>query len=245
MKPVRSLIAGLALSAMASSSWAIGNINANLLNSQTIVDSITEDLGAALSYKAVTPAEPLGLIGFDIGFEVTGTKLAGIETWGSAIGSTDLGLLPLPKLHIHKGLPMGMDLGFVYSKVPSTDIAYAGGEFRYSFISGNLALPAIAVRGTYTTLLGVDEVELTTKGLELTVSKGFLMLTPYAGIGQIWANSSVDTVVATVPASISSDVSMFKWFVGLNLNLGLMNLVYETDMTGESQSHSIKMGFRF
>ena len=240
MKPVKSLLAGLALSAMASSSWALGNLDVDKILGPT-VDSLTEDLGAALSYKAVTPAEPLGLIGFDIGFEITGTKLAGIETWGAAIGSTDLSILPLPKLHIHKGLPMGIDLGFVYSKVPSTDIAFAGGEIRYSFVSGNVALPAVAVRGTYTTLLGIDEAELTTKGVELTVSKGFLMLTPYGGIGKVWADSSFDTVAGNV----TGEADMFKWFVGLNLNLGLMNLVYETDMTGESQSHSIKMGFRF
>ncbi|MDH5259540.1 MAG: hypothetical protein OEX07_16110 [Gammaproteobacteria bacterium] len=244
MKPVKSLLAGLALSAMASSSWAIGNIDPGLLNSDKIVTAFTEDLGAALSYKAVTPAEPLGLIGFDIGIEVTGTKLDGIKTWGAAIGNDDLGLLPLPKLHIHKGLPMGMDLGFVYSKVPSTDIAYAGGEFRYSFVSGNIALPAVAVRGTYTTLIGIDEVELTTKGVELTVSKGFLMLTPYGGIGNVWVDSSVDTGLPVV-GKITGDASMFKWFVGLNLNLGLMNLVYETDTTGNSMSHSVKMGFRF
>ena len=244
MKPVKSLIAGLALSAVASSSWALGNIDAAKLATQPIVDSFTEDMGAALSYKAISPAEPLGLIGFDVGLEVTGTKLASIDTWGTAIGSTDLAYLPLPKLHVHKGLPMGIDLGVVYSKVPSTDISYAGGEIRYSFISGNVAIPAIAVRGTYTTLLGVDEVDLTTKGVELTVSKGFLMLTPYAGIGNIWTSSSIDTGVTGV-GSLSSDVSMTKWFVGLNLNLGLMNFVYETDKTGDSQSHSIKVGFRF
>ena len=240
MKPVKSLIAGLALSAMASSSWAIGNLDVDKIFGPT-VDSLTADLGAALSYKAVTPAEPLGLIGFDIGLEVTGTKLAGIEEWGAAIGSTDLSILPLPKIHIHKGLPMGFDLGFVYSKIPSTDIAYAGGEVRYSPLGGNVALPAVAVRGTYTTLLGVDGADLTTKGIELTVSKGFLMLTPYGGIGNVWADSSFDTVAG----SVKGDASMFKWFVGLNLNLGLMNLVYETDMTGDSQSHSVKIGFRF
>ena len=238
MKPVRSLIAGLALSAVASSSWAA------LLQAE--VDSFTEELGSVLSYKAITPAEPLGLIGIDIGIEVTGTKLAKIDEWGSVIGNTSVDFIPLPKLHVHKGLPMGIDLGFVYSKVPATDISFAGGEIRYSFVSGNVALPAVAVRGAYTTLLGIDDAELTTKSVELTVSKGFLMLTPYAGIGQVWADSKIgSSLTDPLLGDLEGSASMAKWFVGLNLNLGLMNLVYETDKTGDNQSHSIKMGFRF
>lgn len=43
--------------------------------SQAKFQTLSEDLTAALSYKAVAPAEPLGLTGFDIGIEVTGTSL--------------------------------------------------------------------------------------------------------------------------------------------------------------------------
>lgn len=244
MKPLRSLIAGAAMLTTASTSWGIGIEIDKFLNTD-MVDSFTEDLGAALSYKAVTPAEPLGLIGIDIGLEITATDLANIDKYQAAFGTTeDSVLLPLPKLHVHKGLPMGIDLGLVYSKVPTTDIGYIGGEIRYSPLGGNVALPAVAVRGTYTTLLGVDGASLSTKGVELTVSKGFLMLTPYAGIGNVWANSTIETGLPLI-GDLEGEASMFKWFVGLNLNLGLMNLVYETDTTGDSMSHSVKMGFRF
>jgi len=242
MKSVKSLVAGVALSALASSSWAASH--SALL--QPAVDAFTKDLGAALSYKAVTPAEPLGLIGFDIGLETSFTKVASMDQWASAVGGTDVAYLPFPKIHIHKGLPLGIDLGAVYSKVPSTDISYAGGEIRYSFVSGNLAIPAVAVRGTYTTLMGVEDASLTTKGVELTVSKGFLMFTPYAGIGQIWADSNIGaSLTDPLLGDLEGSVSMSKWFVGLNLNLGLMNIVYETDKTGDAQTHTIKLGFRF
>ncbi|HEY0721376.1 MAG TPA: hypothetical protein VGE50_08985, partial [Gammaproteobacteria bacterium] len=36
---------------------------------------LSEDLGAAFSYKALTPAEPLGVTGFDISIERTATRL--------------------------------------------------------------------------------------------------------------------------------------------------------------------------
>jgi len=255
MNKFKSLVAGLALTGVAGSASALGNFDTDIFNDANAVaqakfDALSEDFGAALSYKAITPAEPLGLIGFDVGLEISGTQLEGVDEWGEAL-DTDIGLLPLPKLHIHKGLPFGIDLGAVYSQVPTTDIQYMGGEIRYSFISGNIAIPAIAVRGTYTQVIGIDELDFSTMGAELTVSKGFLMATPYAGIGQVWVNSKLDYsyeqsgVQVPVKLEASDDLSLFKYFIGLNFNLGLMNIVAEMDQTGDAITYSGKLGFRF
>lgn len=248
MKLFKSLGAGAVMLMAASSTYAIEGINAKLFGNlgDAAFESFTKDLGSALSYKAITPAEPLGLLGFDIGVEITGTSLEGIDTWGSVIGTTDLGLLPFPKIHAHKGLPLGIDLGLVYSSLPMADISYIGGEVRYSFVSGNLALPAVAVRGTYTQLMGVDEIDLSTKGVELTVSKGFLMFTPYAGVGNVWTSGELSYTDATLGAiNFSADPSQFKYFVGLNFNMGLINFVVEMDQTGDAKSYTGKLGFRF
>ena len=236
----KSLVVGSVLSLAATSASAIDSFDATKLTGATF-EAFTKDIGAALSYKAVSPAEPLGLLGFDVGIEVTGTSLENIDKWGNAIGDTDLSILPFPKLHIHKGLPLGIDLGLVYSSLPGADLSYIGGEVRYSFVSGNVAMPAIAVRGTYTQLMGVDEVDLNTKGLELTVSKGFLMFTPYVGVGNVWTSGEL----SYAGVSADADPSMFKWFGGLNLNLGLLNIVGEMDQTGDAKSYTMKLGLRF
>ena len=240
MKLFKSLVAGTVLTMAASSSWALSSFDASTLIG-TKFNAFVEDAGAAFSYKAVSPAEPLGLLGFDIGVELTGTSLEGVSEWGDAIGTTDLSLLPFPKIHAHKGLPFGIDVGLVYSSLPAVDISYIGGELRYSFVSGNVALPAVAVRGTYTQILGIDALELNTKGVELTVSKGFLMMTPYAGIGNIWTDSTL-TLSGT---EATADASQFKYFLGLNFNMGLMNFVAEMDQTGDAKSYTAKVGFRF
>jgi hypothetical protein len=245
MKLFKSLVAGTALTLVASSTWAIDSLDATKLTGATF-EAFTKDLGSALSYKALSPAEPLGLVGFDIGVETTFTNLEGIETWGDAIGDKSLSVLPFPKIHAHKGLPLGIDVGLVYSSLPPADVSYIGGELRYSFVSGNVAMPAIAVRGTYTQLMGVDEVSLNTKGIEATVSKGFLFLTPYAGVGNIWTSGELDfTPAAGAKVSASADPSQFKWFAGLNINLGLMNFLAEVDQTGDARSYSAKVGLRF
>jgi hypothetical protein len=209
--------------------------------SQTQFRAFSEDLGAALSYKPLTPTEPLGITGFDIGIAATSTKLQNSSVFTTA-GAGDLTSVVVPSLRLHKGLPFGIDVGFMYSAVPSTNIKLLGGELRYAFVSGNVAMPAIGIRGSYTKLSGVDQLEFSTRGVDLSISKGFLMFTPYAGIGKVWADSNP---VGTAAALTKESFSVNKTFVGLNLNFGLMNLAFEGDKTGDASSYGAKLGFRF
>ncbi len=242
---MKKRLLGIMLGALAAGSVQAAALDVGKISSQgqAVFKALSEDLAAALSYKAITPAEPLGVVGFDLGVEVTGTQPANAKDWAAAVGESDVSLLPAPKLHAFKGLPLSLDVGAVYSAIPGTGIQYYGGELRYSFVSGNVAIPALAIRGAYTALTGVDTLEMNTKSVELTVSKGFLMFTPYAGIGQVWATSTPSGSVANVFSEES--LSLSKWYVGININMGLVNLAFETDQTGDATSYSGKLGFRF
>ncbi len=210
---------------------------------QAAFKAFSEDMSSALSYKAVIPAEPLGITGFDIGLEVTSTKMSNADDWQSAVaGGDSIDTLYVPKLHAHKGLPFDIDVGVLYTSIPSTNIKLVGGELRYAFISGNVAIPAVAVRGTYTKLSGIDNLDFGTKGLELSVSKGFAILTPYAGVGRVWTTSDPS---ASLPLLTKVEVEQTKYYVGANINFGLMNLALEGDKTGDSSSYAFKLGLRF
>lgn len=230
----------LSLSLLAFSLPSIASTNFNSLGtlSSSEFSALAKDFTAAASYKAVQPGEPLGLTGFDMGFEMTGTQLKSDAVWKKA--GADISILPLPKLHLTKGLPADIDVGISLSAVPNSNIKLIGGELRYAIVTGNVALPAISVRATYTQLSGVDQLELNTKGLELTASKGFLNFTPYIGLGHVWGD-----VTANVGGLGSASVSEEKYFGGLNLNLGLINYALEADRTGKNFSVSGKVGFRF
>ena len=219
--------------------WAASDIDNISLLSQDVFKDLTTDLGAALSYKAITPAEPLGSMGFDIGFEVTSTKLETTALEDATSGSVSDQLL-IPKLHAHVGLPLGFDVGAFYSSVPDSNIDLIGGELRYAIYDGGTLSPAVAIRGTFSQLSGVSELDLTTRGLELSISKGFAMFTPYAGVGTVWIDS--DTSVTTLE---SESLTKNKYFLGFNLNLGLMNITAETEKTGDNASTSAKIGVRF
>jgi hypothetical protein len=142
---------------------------------------------------------------------------------------------------VNKGLPFGIDVGVMAGAVPATNIKLYGGELRYAIVSGGVAMPAIGIRGSYTKLTGVDQLDFDTKGVDLSISKGFLMFTPYGGIGKVWASSTPNGI----PALSKESFSLNKVFVGANLNFGLTNLAFEGDRTGKASSYGAKLGFRF
>ena len=232
---IYGVVAGLALLPMSAMSGDIDNVN-NLLQAE--FKDLTSDLGAALSYKAIRPAEPMGSLGFDIGFEVTSTRMETDALEQATTGSAPSQLL-VPKLHVSKGLPFGFDVGAFYTSVPSSNIGLVGGELSYALFEGGTLMPAVSVRGTFSRLTGVDELDLTTKGLELSVSKGFAFFTPYAGIGQVWIDSETNTGLE------DESLTRNKYFLGINFNLGLVNFAAETEQTGDNTSTSAKIGVRF
>lgn len=229
----------VAVLALSPAAWAGGDINSVGNLSQGLFKDLTADLGAALSYKAIRPAEPMGSLGFDIGFEVSSTSLESSALETATSGDATESDLIVPKLHVSKGLPFGFDVGAFYTSVPSSNIGLIGGELSYALFEGGTLSPAVSIRGTYSRLTGVDQLSLTTKGLELSVSKGFAMFTPYAGIGQVWIDG--DTNVGLANESLTKN----KYFLGINFNLGLVNLAAETEQTGDNTSTSAKIGVRF
>jgi hypothetical protein len=238
---IRVLTAALAVCALNHAAQAAKNIDRVNQITQADFRDLSGDLGATVSYKAVIPAEPLGVTGFDIGAEVTATTLAHRDAWDRASSGSAPNTLYVPKVHLHKGLPAGFDLGVSYATAPETNINVWGAEVRYALVPGGVATPAVAVRGTYSKLSGVDQIDLNTKGIELAISKGFAFFTPYAGVGHVWTEST-PVGVATLQREKISDG---KYFVGANINFLVGNLVLEGDKTGDVTSYSVKLGFRF
>lgn len=203
---------------------------------------LSEDFGAAFSYKPLTPAAALGVTGFDLGVEVTGTDVSKSSGALSKAGasSSAMDTLLVPKLHVAKGLPMGIDLAAFVSNISAINASLVGGEIRYSLIDGGVAVPAVALRGAMTSLSGSGQLSLNTRSLDVSISKGFAMFTPYAGVGQVWVNSNPN-----VTGLSSESFTQGKFFGGANINFGLLNVALEADRTGSTTSWGLKMGFRW
>jgi len=241
---LRRATAALTLMGLATLAHADDIDLTQLLGVQSDFRVLSEDLGGALSYKPVAPGEPLGLLGIDVGIELTATDLQGSNIYQRVSGSSDnIDFLLVPKLHVHKGLPARLNVDAFYSQVPDSDIELFGGALGFAILEGGVATPALAVRAAATKLSGVNGLDLDTQSVELTISKGFALLTPYAGIGRVHVTSEPTGIAALALKKESFDLD--KFYAGLNINLGLINLAFEADKTGDAASYSGKFGFRF
>lgn len=239
MKRLLGIALALAGAPALASTFTIDNLG-NL--AQPDFHLLAQDLGAALSYKPLEPSDPLGLTGFDIGAALTATTLQNTETVQKAISSgTVFNTLPVPTLRAAKGLPFDIDVGLLYAKIPSSNIKITGGEIRWAALAGNAAVPAVAVRYSATHLSGVPQLSTSTQSLDVSVSKGFLILKPYVGVGEVWSK----TTPSGIPTLAAESITQAKVFGGVDLNFGIFNVVVEGDSTGGVKSYGAKFGFRF
>jgi len=207
---------------------------------QNNFELLIENLSAATHYRGVTPTEPLGIIGFDVGISLSGTEINDSILDLANAGDFDLSLIPLPRLHVHKGLPFGIDVGAFVAAAPETDIRLFGAEIRKAVFEGTAVTPAVGVRIGYSTLEGVDSISMQSTSIDLSISKGVLFLTPYAGVGYVLTQAEASEEFGLG----DEDVGQEKFYVGLNVNLGF-NFTFEADKTGDFTTVSAKAGIRF
>ena len=213
------------------------------LLSQDDFQTLTGNVGAATHYKSISPGETLGVLGFDVAVELSSTDIDDAVLDRASNGDADMDSLLVPRLHAHKGLPFGLDIGASVGQVAETDMTVLGAELRYSIIDGNVALPAVGVRASYSLTEGSDNLDVQNAAVELSVSKGFLMLTPYGGVGYVRTTAEPGDAQAITQLEDES-VEEGKLFIGLNVNLGF-NFGFEMDRTGDYTTYSAKAGIRF
>lgn len=210
--------------------------------SQEQFQAFSTDLGAALSYKSLTPTEPLGILGFDVAVDGSSTQVQAGAAWQVATGE-EVSSLPMARIRVTKGLPFGFDVGGFYSTVPGSNIKLYGAELRYALVEGGVATPAIGLRAATTRLNGVDDLDFDTRSLDISLSKGFGPVTPYFGVGQVWVDSAYTG--SSILAPQAENFNEAKYFAGMRISLLVLNLVVEGDRTGDVTTYSLKLGFGF
>ena len=218
----------------------------------TIPDSATQDefkdfvreVGYALTFNPMAPAEPLHITGFDVSLEIVGTDIDDDKKyWETFIDGTDVdAILPVPRIHIQKGLPMNIDIGAMYSSVPDSNINLWGIEAKWAILEGTVATPALCVRGSYSALSGVDELSLNTMSADILISKGILMLTPYAGASAIRVSGSADDSNADLD---DEDDVIYRLIGGVQYSPIPLLIVNVEVGLGEINQYGLKAGLRF
>lgn len=219
----RTLMAGIIAAALAVAVSPVCAADISFITgiAQNEFKSLSKEAGAALAYRNLAPAAPLGITGFDIGAEASAMSIdKSSPYWKAAFGNdTPPSYLVVPKVRARKGLPFGIDVGAMYSYIPDTNIKLYGVEVSKSLLDGGVALPALSIRGTYTRLAGVDDLALNTFGADASISKGFLFITPYAGAGIVQINSEAQGKLKSTyaPTLKSESISVPRYFGGVKI----------------------------
>jgi len=219
------------------------SINTDQL-SQGEFDNFVSEFGMALSFNPMAPAEPLGITGFDISVEIVLTDISDNERyWTKMIDSGDPpAYLPVPRLHVIKGLPFKFDVGAFYCAVPDSNIKLWGIEAKYAILEGSATTPALSVRGSYSQLDGVDDIDLNTQAIDLMISKGILIFTPYGGVSALLVNGSENSELVNL-----KDVNdtLFRGLVGVQIHPFPLFVINAEASFGDVIQYGLKVALRF
>jgi hypothetical protein len=203
-----------------------------------------KEFGTALLFNPMAPAEPLGITGFDISLDAVVTDISDDDAyWTKFFGGSDPdSYIPTPRLHVQKGLPFNIDVGAMYVSVPDSNVKLWGLEAKYAILEGTVATPALSVRASYSKLQGVDDVELDTQSFDILISKGFLMLTPYAGASLIRVNGSEKSDLVALD---DVDETEYRGLVGVQFSPFPLLVINGEFSFGVVRQYGLKVGLRF
>ena len=176
---------------------------------------LSQDLGAALSYKGVTPATSLGPWGFDLGLELSSTDVKNSDIFRLAGARLDRHALRARSCTSTRGCGPASTSAASWPPRPTSTRRLWGVDVRYAFVAGHAhhaggspcACPAPAP-----TDLG--SLKVSTYGADLMLSKRFTVATPYIGAGIVRIDSSI-----SAPGLADETFNEGRYFGGVNLNL--------------------------
>lgn len=214
-------------------------------DSQSQFKKFAEDLTGALSSKSLSPPEPLGLAGFDIGVSLNQSNFKNDSMrYVSNNGGKDLQMITL---HAVKGLPFDMNFGLDYSIVPDSNIEAWNAKLSYAVYPGGVTYPTVDLAIHYSQTTNVKAVTFNGYGAEVGISKGLANFTPYATLGVVTGNVNAreDNQGAAGPDLNTENVTLPKAAVGVNLNLLIMDVLVAVNQIGDVTTYSLKAGYRF
>lgn len=195
------------------------------------------------------PAGASGLLRFDVGLAATAVKIDPNATYWQRAVNKDLTVggnyVAVPRLVVSKGLSGGTVSGS-YAKVQGSNASILGGSVDLPVVNGGALKPTLALRGTYSTLRGIDVYKLNTYGLELFLGKGFGPVTPYGGVGKQRsdATGTIPQTTRTPQITLRDKSTLTRYTAGVQFNLLLLRLVVEATQA-EERAYGAKISFGF
>ena len=232
--------------------WAVPAAGSDISFDQTYTQQnfrdFSEEIGSVLLYRSIGPAVSLGITGFNLGAEIMVSDIdEKKDYWKKAVSDrTAPSYLTNTRVTFTKGLPLDIDAGIVLGKVVDPDIPYFGAEVRYAILKDRALFPGLHIRGSYSQTFNVDQLDLKTYGLDLSVSKGFgvgVKIIPYGGVGLSWVSSKASNLTAGLRLD-KEEFAKTHGFVGARLKVAFFSITGEV-YYGVIPSYNLQVGIVF
>lgn len=210
------------------------------------VKAYAQPLGDALSVVASAGAfhgaRSKGIAGLDAGLKVVLIPLSGADIpAGTLLAETEASAVGLPMLTVNKGLMKGLQVGARYMSLELSQkvgkLDHLGASLRFEvneLFHVPLVMPRIGLQGDWNRLKVGESITTTTTGVDLIVSKSFLILEPYAGFSLVKGTTVLDyeEEVTSTHVSVSLDSDVTRLAAGLNFTpFPLLRLNAEVALT--------------
>jgi len=151
-------------------------------------ESLVGDMGQIIAPRIANPAETLGEAGFAVNMMTSFTTIDDSQQyWNDAVEDGDAEpVFFTGHLQVRKGLPFSFevsgDMGYIFN----SEMFTLGSAVKWALNEGFYYFPDLAIRGTVNTLMGSRDLQLTTAGGDMSLSKSFGIagiteLIPYVG----------------------------------------------------------------
>ncbi len=214
---------------------------------QANFQGIADDLGAAIWMNPSNSAEPhsAGIIpvGFQVGVEAT-TLQVNSAAWNALPGNNTQSSIVIPKLRISAGIPLGIDVSYMYTAVPQSNIKITGYEGRIAFGS-YIPVPMLEfnVRAYQSSLSGVNELDLKDSGYGAMIGLDLPVFKPYLEVGQVKSTATPKGAAAALRGYSKTSNTMA---IGAKLSFfPFLNLTGEYATVGSKKLYTLKLAAEF
>jgi hypothetical protein len=208
------------------------------------LNSLIETLGFGNTTRVMRSAEAYAKFpGLRITLETPLVPSESLNQLGSGSASLPI-FIPSPRLHISKGIGLGLELSLDLSSQEILETVATVGflskwtfhEEREGFVTSALFLGYTKLDGFHDTYSG-NNFEL-----GILASKDFVRLKPYIGFGILLATGKVPQYVCLKTQSGTAITAHF--FLGTEIELP-MNIAFQLDFTQTFPSASFSLGYHF
>jgi len=218
----------------------------------------TEFTGMTSKFRSLSPASPLGILGFDAGIELTTIPTDAFQVFDEKIDVPPA----FPRLSLAKGITPNLDIE-VSALVPAVlgnqinlpeelkELLVYGGGFKYTMLREKGLVPfSLALRASYTRL-NLSFFHLDTYSGDFSVSRSLSLpllpvsITPFAGLGYVNINGEFkDENLDLIKASKTHQIQDYRYFAGASLKLFIFDVTGQADFgnPADANTYSLKIG---